>query len=144
MWYGEYLHALDEKDRFVLPARFREKIKGLGKKRFYMTQGLDNCIFLFTQEVWERIEEKLKSLSFTKKESRFFNRFYFGSAQEVEIDLHGRIGLPAYLKKIAKIKKEIAILGVADRIEIWAKEEWERFCTLNKKKFEEIAENLFE
>ncbi|MCM8819972.1 MAG: division/cell wall cluster transcriptional repressor MraZ [Candidatus Omnitrophica bacterium] len=143
MWYGEYTHTLDDKDRFVLPAKFREKIKDLKLKKFFLTKGLERCLFLFSCDVWEKIEEKLKSLPFTKKESRFFDRFYFGSAQEIEIDRQGRISIPVYLKEFAKIKKNIIIVGIADRIEIWAKEEWDNFCKTNQEKFEEIAENLF-
>jgi len=144
MWYGEYTHTLDEKDRFILPAKFREKIKTLEKKLFYMTRGLEGCLFLFDQGVWERLEEKLKSISFTKHEGRFFNRMYFGSAQEIEIDTQGRMMIPGYLKEYAQIKKEITIIGVADRIEIWDKGCWGSFYQNNKQRFEEVAENLFE
>jgi len=140
MWYGQYYHVLDNKDRFVLPAKFRDKLE---TKKFYMTKGLENCLFLFSENIWKEIEEKLRSLSFTKKESRFFNRIYFGNASELEIDLQGRVSIPSYLKKMVNIKKDIVIVGVADRIEIWAQDEWDKFYKMNKKKFEEVAENLF-
>jgi MraZ protein len=144
MWYGEFIHSLDEKDRFILPAKFREKIKTLEKKKFYITRGLEGCLFLFAESVWESLEEKLKSISFTKQEGRFFNRLYFSGAQEVEIDSQGRITIPGYLKEFAQINKEIVIIGIADRIEIWDKERWNKFYQENKKKFEEVSENLFE
>ncbi|UCC94328.1 MAG: division/cell wall cluster transcriptional repressor MraZ [Candidatus Omnitrophota bacterium] len=144
MWYGEYHHTLDDKDRFVLPAKFRDKIKGFENKKFYITRGLDGCLFLFHAEEWVKLEGKLKSLSFTKRETRFFNRLYFSGAQEIDIDSQGRITLLSYLKDFALIQREIVIVGVADRIEIWAREEWGKFYRENKKRFEEVAENLFE
>ena len=143
MWYGKYLHTLDAKDRFILPAKFREKIKNFEHKTFYLTCGLDNCLFLFSYDVWKDMEEKLKGLSFTKQQSRHFNRLFFSGAQEVDIDSQGRITLPSYLKEFAFIKKEIVIAGVTDRIEIWDKEKWGGFYANNRKRFEEMAEGLF-
>lgn len=144
MWYGEYTHTLDNKDRFILPAKFREKVKALEKKKFYMTRGLEGCLFIFSESVWETLENKLKSVSFTKQEGRSFNRLYFSGAKEMEIDAQGRISIPAYLKEFAQIKREIVIVGVADRIEIWDKQRWNDFYQSNKQRFEETAENLFE
>ncbi|MBN2483681.1 MAG: division/cell wall cluster transcriptional repressor MraZ [Candidatus Omnitrophica bacterium] len=143
MWYGTYTHTLDVKDRFILPAKFREKIKELGSRKFYLTRGLDGCLFLFAYEVWRDLEEKLKSLSFTKQQSRFFNRLYFSGASEVEIDSQGRVTLPHYLKEYGAISKDIVIIGVADRIEIWDRKKWEEFDENNRERFEEMAEGLF-
>lgn len=144
MWYGEYTHRLDNKDRFILPAKFREKVKALEKNIFFITRGLEGCLFLFSQDVWQNLEEKLKAVSFTKQEGRSFNRLYFSGAHEIEIDSQGRVSIPSYLKEFSQIKKEIVIVGVGDRIEIWDKERWKRFYQENKRKFEEAAENLFE
>ena len=144
MWYGEYIHNLDNKDRFILPAKFREKIKALERKKFYMTRGLECCLFIFSETVWEALESKLKSVSFTKQEGRSFNRLYFSGAQEIEIDSQGRVSIPVYLKEFAQIKREVVIVGVADRIEIWDKERWDNFYQSNKQRFEQVAENLFQ
>ncbi len=143
MWYGEYQHTLDNKDRFIFPAKFREKLKGI-KPKFYITRGLDGCLFLFLEDAWKKLEEKLKSLSFSKQKPRFFNRLYFSGALEVDIDSQGRITLPAYLKEFAAIKREIMIVGIADRIEVWDKGRWNKFYQENKQKFEAMAEDLFE
>lgn len=144
MWYGQYFHTLDEKDRFILPAKFRDKLRAIKKKKLYISRGLDNCLFLFDEDMWEKMEEKLRTIPFTKKQSREFNRLLFSSAQEIIIDSQGRITLPSYLKEIAKIMREIVIVGVAERIEVWSKEEWGKFYNENKKRFEEVAENLFD
>ncbi len=144
MWYGEYAHTLDDKDRFILPAKFREKIKTFESRKFYLTRGLDGCLFLFHESVWKELEDKLRNLSFTRQQSRFFNRLYFSGASEIEVDVQGRITLAEYLKEFAGIGRDIVIVGIADRIEIWDKMRWNKFYQENKKKFEDMAENLFE
>ena len=144
MWYGEYFHTLDDKDRFILPAKYREVIKTLDGKKFFITRGLDGCLFLFSESVWQRLEDKLKNLSFTKQQSRHFNRLYFSGAAAIDIDAQGRVAVPGYLKEFAGIRRDIVIIGVSDRIEIWDKDRWSGFYQENKKKFEDMAENIFE
>ncbi|UCG35893.1 MAG: division/cell wall cluster transcriptional repressor MraZ [Candidatus Omnitrophota bacterium] len=144
MWYGEFIHTLDEKDRFILPAKFREKVKALDNRIFYLTRGFEHCLALYSYEEWQKLVEKLKTLSFTKRESRLFNRQFFSGAQELIFDAQGRAIIPEYLKEYARIKRDIVIVGVAERIEIWARLEWKKFFEENKDRFEEVAENLFE
>ncbi|MBD3246463.1 MAG: division/cell wall cluster transcriptional repressor MraZ [Candidatus Omnitrophica bacterium] len=144
MWYGEYHHTLDGKERFVLPAKFRDKMKSFSNKTFYLTRGLDSCLFLFHSEVWRQFEERLKGLAFTKQQSRSFNRLYFSGAQEMEIGAQGRLTIPGYLKKYAGIERDIVIVGVSDRIEIWAAQQWNTFFEENQPNFEKVSEDLFE
>jgi len=75
MWYGEYIHTLDAKDRFILPSKFRDKIRGLKEKKFYLTRGLDGCLFLFPSSVWRRLEEKLKSCYRILKENDLLSSY---------------------------------------------------------------------
>jgi len=144
MWYGEYLHSLDEKNRLVLPSKFRQEIKKENIKRFYLTRGLDTCLFMLAEEDWKRLEDKFSSLSFTKQQARSFNRLYFSGAVEVAPDSQGRVLIPDYLKEFAQIKRDIVIIGVSDRMEIWAKSIWTKFYETNRKNFEEMAENIFD
>ncbi|MFA5177234.1 MAG: division/cell wall cluster transcriptional repressor MraZ, partial [Candidatus Omnitrophota bacterium] len=104
MFYGEYLHSIDRKGRLILPAKFREAAKAHFVEKFFVTRGLDNCLFMLSEEEWRTQESKFKSISFTKAESRKFNRLYFSGAVEVTFDSQGRILLPQYLKDFAQIK----------------------------------------
>jgi MraZ protein len=144
MFYGEYIHSIDRKGRLILPAKFREVAKGNFIEKFFVTRGLDKCLFMFAEEEWKVQEQKFKSISFTKQESRIFNRLYFSGAAEVLPDRQGRILLPQYLKDFAEIKKDIVIVGVSNRIEIWSKEKWQEFYGSWRQSFEEIAEKLIE
>lgn len=140
MLIGEYYHNLDEKKRLIIPSKFREEI---GNK-FIITKGLDGCLYVYSMESWGKIINKLKALSFTKKDARTFKRFFLSSASLCEFDKQGRITLNASLVEHASIIKECVIIGVDDRLEIWALEKLNTLMDLTKDKLDEIAENLFE
>lgn len=142
MFYGEYIHALDNKGRVIIPAKFREVIKEHFTEKFYLTRGLDRCLFVFTEEAWKSQERKFREMPFTRTEARKFNRLYFSGACEAVSDKQGRILIPEYLKAYAEIKQDVVILGVSDRIEIWAREKWQEFFKTNQGSFEELAEKL--
>ncbi|OGW75435.1 MAG: cell division/cell wall cluster transcriptional repressor MraZ [Omnitrophica bacterium RBG_13_46_9] len=142
MFYGEYEHTLDKKGRIIIPSKFRETSKENYVEKFFITRGLDVCLFMFPEEEWKSQEVRFKNLSFTKREARKFNRLFFSGTVEVIPDKQGRILIPAYLKNYADIKKEIMIIGVSNRIEIWSKNRWEDFYKTSKESFEDIAEKL--
>ncbi len=144
MFYGEYEHSLDRKGRLILPAKFRQTAKENYIERFYITRGLDKCLFMFTEEEWKLQEQKFKALSFTKAEARRFNRLYFSGASEIVIDKQGRIILSKYLKEFAEIERGVVVVGVANRIEIWSQKNWKEFYEKTHTTFEDIAEKLIE
>ncbi len=143
MLYGEHEHSIDRKGRLIIPSKFREVFKENYVERFFITRGLDSCLFVFTEDEWKKQESKFKSLSFTNSEARQFNRLYFSGACEVNCDRQGRILVPQYLKDFAKIKRDVVIVGVSNRMEIWSKEMWQEFFKNTKDSFEKIAENIF-
>ena len=93
---------------------------------------------------WEILEEKLKKLPLTKKDARAFTRFFFSGATECEVDKQGRINIPANLRAYAGLDKECVVIGVSNRIELWAKENWEAYVVESEASFAEIAENLMD
>ena len=144
MFSGESQHSLDNKDRLIIPAKFREIFKENYAEKFFITRGLDRCLFLFTEEEWKLQEKRFRDIPFTRQESRKFNRLYFSGASEVMCDKQGRILVPDYLKKYGEIKEDVVIIGVSDRIEIWAKEKWGSFVSDNIGSFESLAEELID
>jgi MraZ protein len=99
---------------------------------------------MFSEEEWRSQEAKFKSISFTKQEARTFNRLYFSGATDVIPDKQGRILLPQYLKDFAEIKREVVIVGVSNRIEIWARDKWEEFYGNSRQSYEDIAGKLID
>lgn len=144
MFYGEFEHSIDRKGRLILPAKFREVAKNQFVEKFFITRGLDKCLFMFAEEEWRSQENKFKTMSFTKQQSRIFNRLLFSGAVEAASDKQGRILVPQYLKDFAAIKRDVMIVGVSNRIEIWAKDSWRDFYANNRQSFEEIAEKLMD
>ncbi len=144
MFYGEFLHSIDRKGRSILPSKFREVAKSNFIEKFYVTRGLDKCLFMLAEEEWRAQENKFKAISFTKAEGRTFNRLYFSGAVEIIPDKQGRILLPAYLKDYAEIRKDVVLVGVSNRVEIWAQDKWKEFFNNSRQSFEQIAEKLID
>ena len=136
MFMGEYNHTIDAKGRLIVPSKFRE---ALGDT-FVVTKGLDGCLFVYDNEEWQAFEEKLRSLPITNKEARQFARFFLAGAAEVEVDKQGRILVPNILREFAQINKEVVLIGVASRIEIWSKERFEGMASFED--MDEIAEHM--
>ena len=137
MLIGEYLHTMDAKGRLILPSKFRSELG----ERFIVTKGFDGCLYGYSIEEWKNIEEKIKTLPLvTGKDARNFTRFFFSSAIECEIDSQGRILISQNLREFASLKKEIVIIGVSSRIEIWSKENWDAYNRLQDS--EDIAAKM--
>jgi len=138
MFIGEYHHSIDEKGRVAVPKKFRrELIKG-----GVVTRGLDNCLFIYTKKEWQVLADKLASLPISKANTRAFARLMLAGAMEIEIDKQGRILLPDYLRKYGRIKKQVVIAGLYNRIEIWDKMLWEKYKTNTERQSGDIAEAL--
>ena len=138
MFIGEYEHSVDAKGRVIMPAKLREDI---GEK-FIVTKGLDGCLFAYSKEEWSNFEEKLKTLPLTNKNARDFVRFFLSGAVECEIDKQGRFLIPNNLRTYATLEKEINIIGVGTRIEIWNRNAWKQYSSDENISADEIAENM--
>lgn len=118
---GQYRHSVDAKGRIIIPSKFRES---LGDS-FVVTRGLDHCLFVYSNEEWENIENKFKEIPSANKEARKFMRFFFAGAEDCEMDRQGRVQIPAHLRDYAVLEKEVFSVGVLNRIEIWSPERWQ-------------------
>ncbi len=142
MFYGEHEHTIDKKGRLIIPSKFRDSFKEYDIEKLYITRGLDKCLFMFTENEWKTQESKFKAMSFTKPEARKFNRLYFSGAAQIECDKQGRILIPKYLKDYAAIKRDVVIIGVSNRIEVWSKDSWSEYYSGSKESFEDVAQSL--
>lgn len=140
MLIGEYQHTLDPKKRLAVPAKLRKEI---GAKAI-LTRGLNNSLFLYPMEQWEKLTGKLSQLSVGQGDTRSFMRLLFAGAVEVELDQLGRILIPDYLKNYAGLGQKATIVGVYDRLEIWDEARWENYKTEVEKNTDMIAEKLGE
>jgi MraZ protein len=136
MFMGEYNHTMDAKGRMIIPAKFRE---GLGEE-FVVTKGLDGCLFGYPKEEWKILEEKIRALPLTNKEARKFSRFMLAGAAFCEVDKQGRILLPSVLREFAHLEKDVVLVGVSSRVEIWDKAAWNAANEYDN--MDEIAEHM--
>lgn len=135
---GEFAHNIDRKGRLTMPAKFREDLG----ERVVVNRGLDGCLYVYTMSQWETVYEKLSKLPSANKDARAFQRLMLSKASECELDSMGRINIPASLVALAGLEKECLIVGVANHLEIWAKDKWEKMEEEQAENFEEAAENL--
>ena len=135
---SQYNHTIDAKGRVIIPAKFREK---LGDS-FVITKGLDGCLYGYAEAEWKNFEEKLATLPITNRDSRQFTRFFLAGAAECELDKQGRILIPSVLREFAGLEKDVVLVGVASKIEIWSKERWDEANGAYEDNMDDIAKNL--
>jgi MraZ protein len=140
MFIGEYKHTIDSKKRLAIPSKFRKELK----EKAIITRGLDQCLVLYPIKEWEKMSKKLENLPTSQIEARNFARIMLSGASEVEFDKLGRILIPDFLKNYAFLKKNAAILGISNRIEIWDEEKWQEYKKKTEMVVGDIAEKLKE
>ena len=142
MFYGTFEHALDEKNRLMVPARLREGVPADEGGAFYLTRGLDHCLYAYTlkgfNEQVARFQQGKGGLK--SPNARNFLRLFFSKAMRQELDAAGRILIPDSHKEMAGIRRDVALVGVMDHIEIWDRQTWQRLERSNRPRYERFAE----
>jgi len=140
MFIGEYTYSIDDKKRLAIPVKFR---KALGKKAV-ITRGIDNCLIIYPVAEWQKLAKKLEALPTSQIDARNFARMMLSGASDVMLDKLGRILVPDYLKEYAFLKKNVAILGLSNKIEIWEQVRWQEHKKKTETAVGDIAEKLKE
>lgn len=140
MFIGEFNHTVDVKGRINIPAKFREQLN----ETFFITKGLDECLFVFPEDEWRMFEDKLKGLPLTNKSARAFVRLFFAGATECSFDKQGRIIVPGNLREYAHLEKDVKVIGVGTRVEVWSNQTWESYSNPENISYDEIAEQMAE
>jgi len=140
MFMGTYLYKMDSKGRVMVPPIYREE---LGTK-FVITKGFEKCLFGYPTKEWENLSKKLAKISLTTKETRFFLRVWFSSATFVEIDNQGRILIPLEFRNFASLKRDVAFIGVFNRVEIWDKNAWDKYLETKELSYGNSVSKLVE
>lgn len=138
MFIGEYRYNADAKGRISVPAKFRDELG----ENFFVTKGLDQSLFVFPESEWDAFQEKLKTLPLTNPRARAFTRVFYSGATEVEMDKQGRMLIPQTLREFAGIEKEILVIGVGSRVEIWSDKAWGEYNNPENLSYDDLAEHL--
>jgi len=141
---GTFRRVLDEKGRFALPKSMRVSVQQLEpESRWYMAPGIDGCLALYSEGAFQRLGELLANGSPTGPDVRAFSRLFYSQAQGVELDGQGRMRIPAGLASLARLNREIVVVGVRDHVEIWDAEQWEQYLQEKQGEYDRIAEQAF-
>lgn len=137
---GEYNNTLDEKGRISFPAKLRQQIN---ETTLIVTQALDHCLWLFTQEEWKNLSTKLmESASPFDAKNRLVLRRLVAPAQEVEFDKSGRLSIPQSLREYAGLSKDCVLLGIDKYVELWDAEAYKNYLIETESSFLDAAEGL--
>ncbi len=139
MFAGRFEYAIDDKSRMSIPAKFREVLSAENDLRLILTN-LDGCIVGYPYREWLNIQERTSNPGSIKKEHRTFLRYFYSGVTECPIDKLGRILIPQSLRNDAEIKKNVVIVGMGNKIEIWAQERWEELVRRAKSDPDQIAD----
>lgn len=138
MFIGEYNFNLDDSHRINIPNSFKKELTGT----FVVAKGFEQCLYVFSNEEWLKLSEKLNSLSITKSINRKFNRSFNSGAYEVELDSKGRFCINQKLIEHAGLTRECVIIGVGNRIEIWDSKIYDNYLNENEDVMSTISEEL--
>lgn len=121
MFLGEYSHSLDEKGRVVMPSKFRAELED----GCVVTKGQERCLYVFPMDRWDEEVQRVLKLPRTDRRARNYSRSFFASASSQSLDSTGRCQIPESLRTYAGLSKDVTVVGVADRVEIWDTPTWE-------------------
>ncbi|MEK7252890.1 MAG: division/cell wall cluster transcriptional repressor MraZ [Actinomycetota bacterium] len=140
MFLGEYQHSVDEKGRIVMPSKFRERLAA----GVVVTKGQDRCLFVFPMDQWEEAAAKVDRLSRNNKINRNYARSFFGGASDLQTDKQGRLQIPQPLRTYAGLDKDVVVVGVSNRLEIWEASAWQSLSSQADEQYAGIEEALSE
>ena len=139
MFFGEYEHTIDDKNRLTLPARFREALAD----GVVLTRGLDGCVDVYARADWDAmVAARLAPLDPFTQEARDLKRYFFSATADAELDKQGRVLVPPALHRHAKLGREVVVTGVHDHLEIWDRAAWANKVTMVEGSADDVAERL--
>ena len=138
MFLGTYAPKLDDKGRVILPAKFREELSS----GLVVTRGQERCLYVFSQREFEEIHGKIRQASITSKQNRDFLRLFLSGANQEVPDSQNRVTIPANLREYANLDRDLTVIGVGNRAEIWGTAAWEAYYEANEDDFSNTAEEV--
>lgn len=135
---GTYTPKLDDKGRLILPAKLRPRLaSGLA-----ITRGQERCLYIYPDDEFARLHERMKQAPVTSKEARTYIRVLFSGAHSEIPDKQGRISIPQALREYAGLDRDVAVVGVGDRAEIWDAKAWDEYLSASEAEYSNIAEQI--
>lgn len=138
-FFGTFTPKLDDKGRLVVPAKLREAFaRGL-----VITRGQERCLYVFSATSFDALLERIRALPLTSKQAREFQRVFLAGAHAETPDKQHRVTVPQLLREYAALERDLTVIGVGDRVEIWDSQKWESVLTASEESYSEISEEVF-
>lgn len=146
MFIDSSVHSLDSKGRVFVPKRFQQVLsrEPEGSMVCYLSLGQDGCLFLFSEAGFHQALERINTAAIAGPEQRKMQRLFFSVTQRVALDASGRLLIPERLRAKVGLDKEVVMVGVANRAEIWPRERWEEFFNENEHELQRLETLLCE
>jgi MraZ protein len=139
---GSYQHSIDHKGRVSIPARFRRQLSGEADETFVVVRGFESCIALYPSDEFRRLDERLRSRSFSDEANRRYQRMLLFDSRDEVLDAQGRVALPPRLIAHAQLTKDVVIVGLLDHLEVWNPELFDKYLQSSNRSYEDIAGEL--
>lgn len=137
---GRFSYSIDNKGRIALPAKLRKSVSPEANESFVITRGFEQCLFVYPQDEWNKLEESIRGLSPSNPQHRFFVRTLLQWATDAQLDSQARVSIPQELLKFAGLENEVLIIGVLERVEIWNPKTYEEYMNNQPATYETVAE----
>jgi len=138
LFLGEFDHAIDDKSRLAIPARFRAQLE----EGLVMTRGVERCLVIYDLDAWRGVSDRIRNLNAWQEDARRMQRHFFSGAVTAQPDKLGRVVIPQFLRTYAQLEDDVTVVGVADRVEVWSRTEWQRQRADAERDSAELAEHL--
>jgi MraZ protein len=138
VFLGTHAPKLDDKGRVILPAKFRDELSS----GLVITRGLERCLFVFSQREFEAVHDKIRQAPLTDKRGRDFVRMFLSGASQELADSQHRVTIPPTLRDYAGLDRDLTVIGVGNRAEIWATSAWEDYYSANEDDYSNTAEEV--
>jgi MraZ protein len=138
LFLGEFEHAIDDRSRLAIPARFRPALDG----GLFIARGMDRCLVIYDTDTGHAVIDRVQKLNEWQADARRLQRLFFSGAVKARMDKLGRVVIPLFLRNFAQLESEVVVVGLGHRIEVWSKGEWERERSQAEQDSAELAEHL--
>ena len=137
---GEYDCKLDAKGRLALPAKVKSALPDVANHELVLRRGFESCLVLYPMLEYKKIINRVRSLSEFNEEYRKFQRSFFRGNHEIEMDGSGRINIPARMMSYASLEKDVVLVGLGNRVEIWNPDLYEENLINDTSEYSKLAE----
>lgn len=138
MFLGTYAPKLDDKGRVILPAKFRSELEG----GVVIARGQERCLYVFSTREFEELHDKIRQAPVTSKQARDYLRLFLSGANSEVPDGQNRVTIPAQLRAYAGLDRELTVIGVGNRAEIWDTAAWESYYAEQENNFSDTTEEV--